>query len=436
VKKANRNHQSQEDVTTMKADKIRTGRIPMHNRIAFLGRYLWMSRTGLTLATTLLFAVVAIRTAQAQTYSVLYSFKGKPDGSGSVAGLVRDGIGNLYGTTAGGGNIGFGTVFKLDKTGKETVLYNWGSYGNLVQDSTGTLYGTTVNGGVHTQGSVFKIDKTGKETDIYDFTGTGGDGSGPKAGLVRDLNGNLYGTTQLGGNLTCLSGTGCGTVFEVDGTGKETILYKFTGTGGDGANPVAAVLRDAKGNLYGTTPSGGNVSCEFLSGCGTVFRVDKTGHETVVYNFRGYLGGGDGAEPVAGLVRDAAGRLYGTTVYGGGSVFEIVGLDKETRLYSFCSGTGCPNGGTPTGGLLRDAAGNLYGTTESGGTSYYGTVFKLDSSGQETVLYNFTGGADGGYPEGNLIMDKLGNLYGTTYLGGDLACGSGSGCGVVFKLTP
>ena len=172
------------------------------------------------------------RTASAQTYGVVYAFTGTPDGAGPVAGVVADTKGNLYGTTLGGGKYGLGTAFKIDKTGKETVLYNLGSAGSLVLDKLGNLYGTTVGGGNRTQGSVFKIDQTGKETDLYVFTGAGGDGSYPKAGLVRDTRGNLYGTTQLGGNLTCMSGTGCGTVFKVDATGKETVLHKFTGTGG------------------------------------------------------------------------------------------------------------------------------------------------------------------------------------------------------------
>lgn len=168
---------------------------------------------------------------------------------------------------------------RFDKTGKGTVLYNLGSAGSLVLDKLGNLYGTTVYGGNRGQGSVFKIDRTGKETDLYDFTGAGGDGSYPKAGFVRDTKGNLYGTTQLGGDLTCMSGTGCGTVFKVDATGHETVLYKFTGTGSDGANPVAALVRDTKGNLYGTTPSilvAATAQLRFLIYCKT-----QQGHCTV-----------------------------------------------------------------------------------------------------------------------------------------------------------
>lgn len=396
-------------------------------------------RHALALAMALVLTIGMTRSARAQTYGVVYAFTGSPDGAGPVAGLVADTKGNLYGTTLGGGKYGLGTTFKIDKTGKEAVLYNLGSAGSLVLDKLGNLYGTTVDGGNRTQGSVFKIDHTGKETDLYDFTGSGGDGSYPKAGLVRDTKGNLYGTTQLGGNLSCMSGAGCGTVFKVDATGKETVLYKFTGTGSDGANPVGALVRDTKGNLYGTTPSGGGVSCEFQPGCGTVFKLDKTGNENVLYSFHGYLGNGDGATPASNLLRDTAGNLYGTTFYGGGygagTVFELDTADVETALYSFCSPQGCPNGATPATGLLRDKAGNLYGTTESGGANYFGTIFKLNTTGQETILYNFTGGVDGGYPEGDLMMDKQGNLYGTTFVGGDLTCNGGTGCGVVFKMT-
>jgi uncharacterized repeat protein (TIGR03803 family) len=399
-----------------------------------------LMRPTLALALAFLLTIGMTRPARAQTYGVVYAFTGAPDGAGPVAGVVADTKGNLYGTTLGGGKYGLGTAFKIDKTGKETVLYNLGSAGSIVLEKLGNLYGTTVDGGNRAQGSVFKIDNTGKETDLYDFTGAGGDGSYPKAGLVRDTKGNLYGTTQLGGNLTCMSGMGCGTVFKVDATGKETVLYKFTGTGSDGANPVAALVRDKTGNLYGTTPAGGGVSCEFQPGCGTVFKVDKTGNESVLYSFHGYLNGGDGAIPMSNLLRDTAGNLYGTTFYGGGygagSVFKLDTTDVETKLYSFCSPQGCSNGAGPAAGLLTDAAGNLYGTAESGGASYHGTIFKVDTTGRETVLYNFTGGVDGGYPEGNLTMDKQGNLYGTTFAGGDLACNGGTGCGVVFKMTP
>ena len=312
----------------------------------------------LALAIILLLAVFATGSAQAQTYteSVLYSFKGVTDGDGyyPTAGLVQDAQGNLYGTTDQGGASYYGTVFKLDTTGNETVLYS------------------------------FKV---------------GTDGYYPEAGLVQDGQGNLYGTTYAGGDLACSFGNGCGTVFKLDTTGKETVFYSFTGVGGDGADPQAGLVRDAQGNLYGTAGGGGDLACDPPNGCGTVFKVDTTGKETVLYSFKGSP---DGHQPLAGLVRDAQGNLYGTTHEGGdlpcelpvgcGTVFKLDTTGKETVLHSF---TGNPDGRFPYAGLVQDAQGNLYGTTVQGGdlacNGDCGTVFKVDTTGKETVLYSFTG---------------------------------------------
>ncbi len=266
----------------------------------------------------------------------------------------------------------------------------------LVQDEKGDLYGATEAGGDLSCtgyygepgcGTVFKPDPTGKETTLYTFTG-GADGQNPWAGQVRDPEGNLYGTTFAAGDLSgCGFGGGCGGVFKVDRTGKFTVLYSFTGE--DGGFPVASLIRDAEGNLYGTTSGGGDVFCNAPYGCGAVFKLDRAGEETVLYRF---TDGADGGFPNAGLVRDKAGNLYGTTVLGGD--------------LSGCGGFGC------------------------------GVVFKLDPAGNETVLYSFTGGADGGLLQSGLLRGKEGNLYGTTLIGGDLSGCFGSGCGVVFKLTP
>ncbi len=389
--------------------------------------------------------------------TVLHSFTGSPDGVvpyGST--LVRDAQGNLYGTTAYGGDascssgigIGCGTVFKVDATGKETVLHSFiasdglNPNAGLVLDAQGNLYGTTSAGGTHGDGAVYKLDTTGKETVLYSFGGTAGDGLQPYAGLVRDTQGNLYGTTFDGGNTTspCTSFGGCGTVFKVDTTSKETVLYRFTGTGGDGANPMAGLVRDAQGNLYGTTYSGGTY------GNGTVFKLDTTGKETVLYSFTGT--GGDGAGPRGGLVLDAEGNLYGTTGAGGsaecgssgcGALFKLDTTGKETVLFSSFGEE--HNGWGPYGNLIRDAEGNLYGTTFGGGSGSScehgcGTVYKVDTSGNGTVLYNFAGGADSAFPDAGVISDAQGDLYGTTR-GVDWAQGgSASGGGTVFKLTP
>jgi uncharacterized repeat protein (TIGR03803 family) len=419
-------------------------------------------RLQFALAIMLVAAALAIASAQAQTYtySVLYSFTGSPDGAYPPSGyLAREAQGNLYGTTQGGGDLscnagfGCGTVFKVDTTGKETLLYSFsGTAGDgttpsagLVRDAQGSLYGTTAEGGAYQDGTVFKLDTTGKESVLYSFTGTGGDGVDLRAGLVRDVQGNLYGTTYKGGAY------GYGTVFKVDTTGKETVLYSFTGIGGDGAFPVSGLVPDSQGNLYGTTSLSG------AYGYGTVFKVDTTGKETVLYSFTGT--GGDGAGPYGDLVLDAQGNLYGTTFGGGdpacngiygacGTVFKLDTTGKETVLYSF-TGIGGGNrtvgdGAYPYAGLVRDAQGNLYGTTYYGGeracNDMYGgcgTVFKLDTAGHETVLYSFIGtGGDGAYPAAGLVRDAQGNLYGTTGNGGDLICNAGGGCGTVFKLTP
>jgi uncharacterized repeat protein (TIGR03803 family) len=383
--------------------------------------------------------------AHGQTFTVLHSFKGGTDGESPIGGVVRDAAGNLYGTTEyGGGNTCFGgescgTVFKVDTTGKETVLHSFtgGADGafplaGLILDAAGNLYGTTEYGGNLTCnsgvgcGTVFKMDATGKETVLYSFI-RGVDGAGkPGTGVIRDAAGNLYGTTAEGGPFSS------GTVFKVDTTGKETVLYYFTGGWGgtDGFLPSGALIRDAAGDLYGTTQLGGNYSF------GTVFKVDSAGIETVLYRFRG---GSNGDEPVGTLIMDKAGNLYGTTQGGGtsydGTVFKLNPVGNKTVLYSFGSGS---DGSLPVAGVIADTTGNLYGTTAYGGDFNVGTVFKLDKTGKETVLYSFTDGADGALPAAGLVRDAAGNLYGTAIFSGDSGslCTIVGGCGVVFKIAP
>jgi len=314
-------------------------------------------------------------------------------------------------------------------------------WGGVARDAAGNLYGTATAGGKYGAGAVYELDKSGTETVLYSFKGTGGDGAVPSAGVVLDGAGNLYGTTNVGGNNGCNAGNGCGTVFKLAPTKtgwKETVLYRFKGTGGDGGDPNdAGVVLDAAGNLYGATNGGGRGGCAQNDGCGTVYKValTKTGwKETVLHRFKGT--GGDGFEPNSGVVLDGEGNLYGTTVYGGGSnygtVYELDKSGTETVLYSF-KGTG-GDGAYPNGSVIRDAAGNLYGTTIEGGGYGNGTVFKLGKSGNETVLYRFTGGADGAQPVNSLVRDVKGNLYGSTFYGGDFACND-LGCGVVFKVS-
>jgi uncharacterized repeat protein (TIGR03803 family) len=380
-------------------------------------------RAGSAMAVFLMLLCVLAPAAAAQTFSLLHQFKSGPGGINPAAGVVLDAKGNLYGTTFYDGAFASGTVFKMSAGGKEKVLYSFTGiggdgafpeYGTLVRDSSGNLYGTTFGGGINNQfcffacGTVFKVDASGNETVLYSFTGSGGDGYEPWAGLVRDPAGNLYGTTFYGGAY------GVGTVFTIDPTGKETVLHSFDGS--DGGYPWAGLIRDVKGNLYGTTIFN------------TVFKVDKTGQLTVLYTFTGQS---DGRSPRSPLVRDSAGNLYGTTYSGGtagyGTVFKVNAQGQETVLYNF---TGGGDGRKPrNSALVRDSAGNLYGTTGEGGSSDFGVVFKLDTAGTETVLHSFSG-SDGKIPYGTLVRDKAGNLYGTTYQGGIY------GGGVVFKIAP
>jgi len=307
--------------------------------------------------------------------TILNRFTGLPGGS-QPNGLIRDADGVLYGTTFLGGTYNFGVVFSVDASGGEQVLYEFtghadgkGPLGPLVRDSTGALYGGAVGGGQFGGGAVFKLDPAGNETVLYSFTG-GADGSGPHGGVIRDSEGNFYGTTYRGGS------SGYGVVFKVDASGNETVLHSFTG-GADGYLPYAGVIRDPAGNLYGTAWGGGSRMCA----CGVVYKVDASGKFKVLHQFTGHPN--DGAYPLAGVIRDSAGNLYGTTTAGGsgvgtcggcGVVYMIDALGNAALLHSF---SGYPDGNYPAASLVRDSAGNLYGTTQNGGEYGYGTVFQL-----------------------------------------------------------
>ena len=379
------------------------------------------------------------------TYEVLHSFTGSPDGVNPSAGLLRDVQGNFYGTTSGGGvssaacsNNFCGVVFKIDSAGNETVLYSFNGQpdgsnpqAHVIQDAAGNLYGTTCGGGTTGNGTIFKIDGSGKEVVLYSFAGQP-DGSCPSAGIVLDPAGNLYGTTQVGGT------SNDGTIFKLDTSSTETVLHSFNALV-DGKFPQD-LLRDNAGNLYGAANRGVVKNCVTGPGaiaCGTIFKLDTTGTFTLLYSFQGPSN--DGGRPLGGLVADAVGNLYGTTEYGGsggctivlptgqskigcGTVFKLDTTGVETVLYSF---TGSADGSYPLAGLAIDPQGNLYGTNSS-------NVFELDTSGNLTVLYDFTGGEDGATPQAPLLRDSAGNLYGTASSGGNSNCVSG--CGVVFEL--
>lgn len=402
---------------------------------------------------------------------VIYSFASSSGLAGGIeprSGLIQDAAGNFYGTTTEGGSNGFGsncpagvsgcgTVFKLSAAGQETVLYSFCSlancadgefpYGGVILDAAGNLYGTTTQGGANGGGTVFKLDSAGTETVLYSFCSQGGtnctDGTVPYASLVRDSAGNLYGTTSGGGTGNIGSEEAGGTVFKVDGAGTETVLHSFCSSVNcaDGDLPYAGLIIDAAGNLFGTTVQGGDESS------GTVFKVDTTGQESVLYSFGNSVG--DGGGPYGGLIEDAAGNFYGTTAagpipgagsncpsgYGCGTVFKLNAANQLTVLYDFCSESNCADGYQPWDGLVQDAAGNLYGTTFAGGANSDGIAFKVDNTGSETVLYNFCSDSgaikcsDGVLVYTGLLQDTAGNLYGTTYAGG------AKGAGTVFELT-
>ncbi len=400
----------------------------------------WLRRqAGLgTAAATLLFLLTAGagQPAQAQTstpqFTSVYSFSGA-DGANPYGGVVEDSSGNIYGTTYNGG-VGAGTVFKIGSSG-ESVCYSFqggsadGAYpaGGLLL-SGGYLYGTTTSGSLG-KGTVFKVPTScGSDSVLHSFGTISPDGANPASGLTVGPSGYLYGTTHAGGLGN--SFVTYGTVFAVDpASGAETYFYQFQATSGDGTNPHAGLISDQSGNLYGTTEKGGTY------GYGTVFKIDTSGNESVLYSF-GTNGSADGSDPYGELVRDSTGNLYGTTqtggTYGLGTVFKIDTSGNETVLYNFSGGpfTGGTNDGAyPEGGVVMDSAGNLYGTTWWGGDSGDGTVFEISSSGTKTTLHSFNG-TDGALPQGALMLDSSNVLWGTTRYGGT----DPSYNGTVFKI--
>jgi len=318
--------------------------------------------------------------------------------------------------------------------------YPWSG---LIFDKAGNLYGTTSSGGAHAGGTVFELTPTSnggwKEKTLHNFYSWRGDGVGPMGGLVMDQAGNLYGTTLGGG--ACNNGT----VFKVSpnasGGWIESVLYSFGCVPRDGTTPRAPLVLDSAGDLFGTTNAGGGTGCGGF-GCGTVFELSHDGTvwtETVLYTFQG---GVDAGNPLAGLLFDSSGDLYGTAPNGGtvgdGAVFELTPSPtgwNESVIYSFQQGP--KDGNSPRGSLIFDSAGNLHGTASSGGIGNYGGVFTLtpNSNGGWTesdfFLFSLSGGA---FPMAALVLDSSGNLYGTTYAGG-VAKGV-EGYGVVFEIKP
>jgi uncharacterized repeat protein (TIGR03803 family) len=334
---------------------------------------------------------------------------------------------------------------------KEVVLHNFCSLtncadgaqpGGVILDSEGNLYGGTLAGGAYGKGVAYKLAPSGQETVLYNFCSLGGDlcTDGWAAGVsVLDSEGNLYGTAGFGG------AHNVGAVYKLTASGQETVLHSFCSLAKctDGSAPSGGVIMDSEGNLYGTTLYGGASSngSGVTSGAGVVYKLAPSGQETVLYNFCSLANCADGALPSGRLLMDSEGNLYGTTIDGGpnggisagdGVVYKLAPSGQETVLCSFGSAS-CPDGANPNGGVISDSEGNLYGTTGKGGAQSKGVLFELAPSGQETVLYNFcslTNCADGEKP-GSVVRDSEGNLYGSASDGPK----QNPGNGLVYELS-
>jgi uncharacterized repeat protein (TIGR03803 family) len=341
---------------------------------------------------------------------------------------------------------------------KEQVLYSFTDLqtaghrpSGLVSDSAGNLYGVTYRGGSFGGGTVFELTLQSdgwRVKTLYNFHST--HGTRPVGNLIFDKSGNLYGVTLLGGAFDCLNGIGCGTVYELspqpDGNWKETVLHKFSGYPNDGWMPESGLIFDASGNLYGTTYYGGKYDR------GTIFELSSQGSEMILHSFKNepdpkgtFIG--------SALLMDSAGNLYGTAdggTLGGGLVFKLSlqrdGRWTETVLHTFSTNSS-NDGSSPSSALIMDAAGNLYGTTlfgvSVGGKQGYGTVYEVSpqqgGGWTEKVIHSFSGSQkDGEYPQANLILDGSGNLCSTTQgSSSTYKCDrSGFSCGTVFQLSP
>ena len=394
--------------------------------------------------------------AYAQTFQRLHTFE-ETDGLAPGA-LTMDAVGNLYGAAAEGGiqncpapnNAGCGTIFELSMKNSAwvfTTVYQFQSAADgyspnspLTVGSGGILYGTTLDGGIEGgYGSVFRLRPTCKDlgcsqvvwnkTILYGFGPC--NGAGTNGGLVFDTVGNLYGTIVA----TC---NRLGQVYELspaqnlNGMWDLTPVRNFQGPPGDGRWPEGPVTFDQSGNLYGTTLGGGS------NDYGTVYELipqSKGWSEKLLYQFDG----SDGIHPIGNLIFDGSGNLYGTTLGDPqpSGAFELTpsnGSWDISRRYPFLPG----QAQIVSSGLVMDSAGNLYGAAQQGGGSGYGTIYKLTPIGNNSFsyssVYDFSGGSDGANPQGPLVMDAHGNLYGSAAAGGDLGCNSGIGCGTVWMI--
>jgi uncharacterized repeat protein (TIGR03803 family) len=407
------------------------------------------------LAGMALFCIGATVPALAQTLTTLVTFNGSNGANPQFGALVQGRNGTLYGTTFYGGAYNQGTVFELTTSGELTTIYNFcaqnackdgaNPQSGLVLGPNGNLYGTTNGGGNYNLGTVFEITPIttlGRLTTLYNFCSLPlcGDGEGPTDSLILGPDGNLYGTTWGGGEAGFFNGT----VFRLTPAGQLTTLYQFcTSNNGqwclDGANPEGGLTYAKDGNYYGMTSSGGT------SDAGVIYRVSPSGQFSTVYSFC-TTKPCTNANPGATLMQSASGSQYGTSFDGNlyGTIFEFRNGVGVKTLYNFCQLSECADGYGPSGTLVRGTDGNFYGTTTSGGVhpcnGSCGTLFQITPTGALTTLYRFcslANCADGKSPEGSLMQATDGNFYGVTYSGGDFSGGGVAcldGCGTAFRL--
>jgi uncharacterized repeat protein (TIGR03803 family) len=379
-----------------------------------------------------LICAMATTVSPAQSFTTLVDLNSDPYTNMS---LVQGFDGDLYGTQVGAIN-GYGDVFKVTLDGTLSYVFtfdniNGGPRGGVVQATDGNLYGTTFLGGSNKHGTVFGITPSGTLTMLHSL----GRRSGiyPQAALVQATNGKLYGTTDARG------AHGGGTVFKITTSGTLNVLYNFCAQGGtsctDGFFPNG-LIQATNGSLYGTTQYGGNPTCNG-NGCGTVFKISLGGMLTTLHTFCTSVPCSDGGNPTAALVQAADGKFYGTTYAGGccGAVFSMTAGGTVTNLHYF-EGTDGQEGAVPTAPMIQATDGNFYGTTIYGGANITcghgcGTVFKIGPNGDLTTLHSFCAQSnctDGYYPDG-LVQATDGNIYGTTTAGGI------NNGGTVFKIS-
>ena len=385
----------------------------------------------------LLLLLLLAATAHAQiTESVLYSFCSQisgaacSDGSGPLGDAIQASDGNLYGTTQTGGAHNGGSVFALNASGTLTTVYSFCAQANcadgqqpqsgVIEGADGNLYGTTRLGGASGLGTVYRLSRGGALTVLHSFCAQANcaDGEWPVSALTADAGGNLYGTAQYGGAHSA------GTLFEISAGAAFTVLHNFCGLAlcADGALPASPPLLAANGNAYGTTmgqPGG--------KGNGTIYQITPGGAFTTLHSFCAAAGCPDGSAPVGRLVQAANGNIYGATQFGGlhsssGTLFSITPAGQFASVYSFCALASCADGATPHSSPVLGSDGNLYGVTPTGGTHLSGALYGFTSTGTLYDFYQFCGAAnctDGYYPSGSVIQASDGNLYGTTFAGGN-----------------